>query len=62
MAKALYGHLGGTDARLMHEIQRLRARVADLEAQVEQLELERALTLPAAQPRATEEFLQPVVS
>lgn len=48
MAKALYGHIGGTDARLVIEIKRLRARVAELESQVERLELERALSLPDA--------------
>lgn len=42
MAKALYGHLVNTDARLVWENDRLRARVADLEAEVERLSLELA--------------------
>ncbi len=36
MAKAIYGHTGA-DARLAAEISRLRARVRDLEAEVERL-------------------------
>ena len=36
MAKAIYGHTGA-DARLAVEIARLRARVRDLEAEVERL-------------------------
>lgn len=36
MAKAIYGHTGA-DARLAAEIARLRARVRDLEAEVERL-------------------------
>lgn len=34
MAKALLGHIGGTDPRLLEEARRLRVRVRDLEAQV----------------------------
>lgn len=45
MAKALYGHLTGSDTRLVAEVARLRRRVADLEALVERLELERSLDL-----------------
>ncbi|TEX51341.1 MAG: hypothetical protein B7C55_06155 [Actinomycetales bacterium mxb001] len=33
MAKAIYGHVG-TDARLLAELTRLRARVRELEAEV----------------------------
>jgi uncharacterized small protein (DUF1192 family) len=36
MGKAIYGHLGA-DARLITEVARLRARVRDLEAEVERL-------------------------
>jgi hypothetical protein len=36
MGKAIYGHLGA-DARLVTEVARLRARVRDLEAEVERL-------------------------
>lgn len=37
MAKALYGHLGGQDFLLSAELNRLRRRVQDLEAEVERL-------------------------
>jgi hypothetical protein len=40
MAKALYGHVGVADVRLVAEIQRLRTRVRDLES-----ELDRALAV-----------------
>ncbi len=35
MAKALFGHVGsGSDLRLAYEVRRLRARVAELEAEL----------------------------
>ena len=34
MAKALLGHVGGTDLRLVDEVRRLRGRVRELEAEV----------------------------
>lgn len=35
MAKALFGHVGsGSDMRLSYEVRRLRARVAELEAEL----------------------------
>lgn len=34
MSKAIYGHLGGSDALLLAEVTRLRRRVRELEAQV----------------------------
>lgn len=34
MAKALYGHIGGVDPRLVAEVTRLRARVVELEREV----------------------------
>ena len=37
MSKALFGHLGGPDPRLLAEVGRLRARVAELEAENESL-------------------------
>ncbi len=38
MAKALFGHVGvGNDLRLVDEVQRLRARVHDLEAELVRL-------------------------
>lgn len=35
MSKAIYGHLGASDALLVSEVARLRRRVADLESLVE---------------------------
>ncbi len=43
MAKALYGHLAATDPRLVWENDRLRSRVAALEAEVARLSEELAL-------------------
>ena len=37
MSKALFGHLGGPDPRLLSEVTRLRARVVELEAENESL-------------------------
>jgi hypothetical protein len=34
MAKALYGHVGGADPRLLAEVARLRRRVEDLEKEL----------------------------
>ena len=49
MARALLGHVGSTGSAnqhaLAHEIMRLRRRVAELEAEVEQLRDHRAQTL-----------------
>jgi hypothetical protein len=40
MAKALLGHVGGPDPRLITEVRRLRRRVHDLEAEVLRLQAE----------------------
>lgn len=40
MAKALLGHVGGPDPRLVTEVRRLRQRVHDLEAEVLRLQAE----------------------
>ena len=40
MSKAIYGHLGGTDAMLLSEVARLRHRVRELEEQVMAYEAE----------------------
>jgi ABC-type phosphate transport system auxiliary subunit len=40
MSKALYGHLGASDAALVAEVARLRRRVAELEEQLAGLEAE----------------------
>ena len=37
MAKALLGHVGGADLRLVDEVRRLRSRVNQLEAEVARL-------------------------
>lgn len=49
MAKALYGHLAASDPRLAWENDRLRARVAELQATVDRLaaELAAATAVPA---------------
>ena len=43
MSKAIYGHLGSTDALLFAEVTRLRRRVRELEEQVEAYEAGDAL-------------------
>jgi hypothetical protein len=43
MAKALLGHVGGPDPRLMDEVRRLRRRVIDLETEIGRLMAERDL-------------------
>lgn len=40
MAKALLGYVGGNDARLLDENQRLRRRISELEAVVLRLQAE----------------------
>jgi hypothetical protein len=34
MAKALFGHVGATDPRLVDEVRRLRVRIGELEAEL----------------------------
>ncbi|MFL1376151.1 MULTISPECIES: hypothetical protein [unclassified Nocardiopsis] len=38
MAKALFGHVGGSDPRMVQEMRRLQKRVRDLEAEVSRLQ------------------------
>lgn len=38
MAKAIYGHVGGPDPRLVSEMRRLQQRVRDLEAELARLQ------------------------
>jgi cell division protein FtsB len=38
MAKALFGHVGGPDHRLVSEMRRLQQRVRDLEAELTRLQ------------------------
>ncbi len=40
MAKALLGHVGGTDPRVVSEMRRLQRRVRDLEAELSRLQEE----------------------
>jgi hypothetical protein len=40
MAKALLGHVGGPDPRMVAEMRRLQRRVRDLEAQLVRLQAE----------------------
>ncbi|HEX6920254.1 MAG TPA: hypothetical protein VF314_08505 [Actinomycetes bacterium] len=47
MAKALIGHVGGPDPRVVLEVRRLRQRVRDLESEVLRLRAENdALSTP----------------
>ena len=49
MAKALFGHVGGPDPRMVSEMRRLQQRVRDLEAELVRLQEENdALTVEAA--------------
>jgi regulator of replication initiation timing len=49
MAKALFGHVGGPDPRMVSEMRRLQQRVRDLEAELVRLQEENdALALEAA--------------
>ena len=48
MAKALFGHVGGSDPRIVSEMRRLQQRVRDLEAVLVRLQEENdALTVEA---------------
>jgi uncharacterized protein YlxW (UPF0749 family) len=38
MAKALFGHVGGPDPRMVSEMRRLQQRVRDLEAELARLQ------------------------
>jgi len=40
MAKALFGHVGGPDPRMVSEMRRLQRRVRDLEAELARLQQE----------------------
>ena len=49
MAKALFGHVGGPDPRIVSEMRRLQQRVRDLEAELARLQEENdALAVEAA--------------
>jgi hypothetical protein len=46
MAKAILGHIGGPDPRLMAEVTRLRRRVTELQSEVDRLTAENQALLP----------------
>ncbi|MCZ3386618.1 MAG: hypothetical protein LH630_06565 [Actinomycetia bacterium] len=46
MAKAILGHIGGTDPRLLAEVTRLRRRVVELQTQLERLSAANEALLP----------------
>ena len=46
MAKAILGHIGGPDPRLLSEVARLRRRVVELQAEVDRLAAENEALLP----------------
>jgi uncharacterized protein YlxW (UPF0749 family) len=49
MSKALFGHVGGPDPRVVSEMRRLQQRVRDLEAELSRLQEENdALTAESA--------------
>jgi hypothetical protein len=48
MAKAILGHVGGPDPRLMAEVARLRRRVGELEAELTRLNSENQTLLAAS--------------
>jgi hypothetical protein len=52
MAKALLGHIGGTDPRMVAEMRRLQQRVRDLEDQLVRVQAEND-SLAAASHTAT---------
>src|SRR6185437_9691193 len=62
MAKALYGHVGGPDPRMVSEMRRLQQRVRDLEAELARLheendvlaaEVGQDLLIPVREPALT---------
>jgi regulator of replication initiation timing len=57
MAKALFGHVGGPDPRMISEMRRLQQRVRDLEAELVRLQEENeSLTVEVAR---TDDMLVP---
>jgi hypothetical protein len=62
MAKALYGHVGGPDPRIISEMRRLQQRVRELEAELARLheendvlagEVGQELLIPVREPALT---------
>jgi len=56
MAKALFGHVGGPDPRMVSEMRRLQQRVRDLEAELMRLQEEND-TLAAEAARSEDMLL-----
>ncbi len=46
MAKAIFGHIGGPDPRLLAEVARLRRRVVELQSEVDRLTEENQALVP----------------
>jgi hypothetical protein len=51
VAKALLGHVGGPDPRMMSDLRRLMRRVRDLEAQLARMQQEHDVLAAAADRR-----------
>jgi uncharacterized protein YlxW (UPF0749 family) len=67
MAKALVGHVGGLDPRLVFEMRRLQQRVRDLESEVLRLrsendDLVRGVTVTDAQLISLEAAKEPALA
>lgn len=65
MAKALFGHVGGLDPRVVSEMRRLQQRVHDLESEVVRLRAENATLgsdVTDAQLMALEVTKEPVLA
>jgi len=52
MAKALLGHVGGPDPRILSDMRRLRQRVRDLEAELARMQQENDALAAAARQHA----------
>jgi SMC interacting uncharacterized protein involved in chromosome segregation len=57
MAKALLGHIGGTDPRMVNEMRRLQQRVRDLEDQLVRVQAENDSLAAAVQTSALDHEL-----
>jgi len=63
MAKALFGHVGSPDPRVVSEMRRLQQRVRDLEAELGRLQQENdALAAETAQDALFLQDRQPVLA